>query len=109
MRQADRRQFRRTSLRLRISQLGGLGQDCDQSELWTSDISAGGMYFHVPLPAALARGTYLTFELTVPPGEGYSSSAGKVRGSGQVVRSALASGLGTGVAVQFTKPLALDF
>jgi hypothetical protein len=105
----DRRQFRRTRLRLRIARLEGLDEIAEGQEVWTADVSAGGMFFRVPLTGQPALGTDLAFELSVPPGEGYSHSAGKVRGSGKVVRALHIPDAGTGVAVQFTRPLALDF
>ena len=107
--QEDRRQFRRARLRLRISRLEGLEPAPRAAELWTTDVSAGGMFFYAPLPGEPALGADLSFELSVPPGEGYSSSAGKVRGSGKVVRTLATAEGGTGVAVHFTRPLALDF
>ena len=109
MRQGNRRRFRRARLRLRVARLEGLVPNRGSSEAWTTNVSAGGMFIHVPLDAEPAVGTYLTFELSVPPGEGYSSSAGKVRGSGKVTRTQLSPDVGAGVAVQFTKPLALHF
>lgn len=109
MPQKDRRRFRRARLRLRIARLEGLGQGRGREDLWTTDVSAGGMFFHAPLVDEPAVGTNLTFELRVPPGEGYSSSAGKVRGSGKVIRAVAGGGAGTGLAVQFTRSLALDF
>ena len=109
MRHGNRRRFRRTQLRLRLARLEGLDPACDTSDVWTTDVSAGGMHFHIPLDAEPDPGTYLTFELSVPPGEGYSSSAGKVRGSGRIVRTGPSPDFGIGVAVEFTKPLALDF
>ncbi|HUS91700.1 MAG TPA: PilZ domain-containing protein [Phycisphaerae bacterium] len=109
MRQADRRRFRRTKLRLRLARLEGLRLVTETADLWTADVSAGGMCFCLPLDAEPELGTSLTFELSVPPGEGYSSSGGKARGSGKVVRTQPAPTMGVGVAVEFTKPLALDF
>ena len=109
MPEEDRRQFRRARLRLRIARLEGLGQSPRREDLWTTDVSAGGMFFHAPLVDEPAVGTNLAFELSVPPGEGYSSSAGKVRGSGKVIRAVVGRRPDTGLAVQFTRPLALDF
>jgi galactokinase len=109
MPQEDRRQFRRTRLRLQIARLEGLNQASQAQDLWTANMSAGGMFFRLPPGEPPATGTDLAFEITVPPGEGYSSSAGKVRGTGKVVRTQAMPDAGTGVAVQFTRPLALDF
>lgn len=105
----NRRQYRRTRLRLRIAQLEGVGMLPETHDLWTTDVSAGGMFFSAPLAAEPAPQTPLSFELNVPPGEGYSTSAGTVRGSGKVVRAIPVAEDQTGVAVQFTRPLALDF
>jgi len=75
------------------------------SHLWTADVSPGGMYIRTPIGEAPAVGTNLSFELSIPPGEGYSLSPGRIRGSGKVVRIEPSAG----VAVGFTSPLALDF
>jgi len=104
----DRRNYRRTRLRLRVTRVEGLGPSA-QGDFWTSDVSAGGMLFHVPLASQPHLGTTLSFELSVPPGEGYSSSAGKVRGSGKVIRALPESERLAGVAVEFTEPLSLEF
>ncbi|HUT00866.1 MAG TPA: PilZ domain-containing protein [Phycisphaerae bacterium] len=109
MAHGDRRKHRRTRLRLRIARLEGFGPALQEEDLWTSDVCAGGMLFQVPLPSEPNLETSLSFELNVPPGEGYSSSAGRIRGSGRVVRALPVSDKMTGVAVQFTQPLSLDF
>ena len=78
---------------------------------WTGTVSAGGMYFHVgpEAGAALAAGTDLSFTLTVPPGGGYSASAGTVRGSGRILRIEPVGEGVVGVAVHFSRPLSIDF
>ncbi|MGB2821659.1 MAG: PilZ domain-containing protein [Phycisphaerae bacterium] len=105
----DRRKHRRTRLRLRVARVEGLDPPSHQGDFWTSDVSAGGMLFHVPIAWQPRIGTALSFELSIPPGEGYSSSAGKVRGSGKVARSLPESETLAGIAVQFTEPLSLEF
>ncbi len=105
----NRRKYRRTRLRLRVARLEGLAPPPHQGESWTSDVSAGGMLFHVPLASQPRLGTALSFELSIPPGEGYSSAAGKVRGAGKVIRTLPESETLAGVAVQFTRPLSLEF
>ena len=105
----DRRQSRRAQLRLRIARLEGLDPPPQTRQLWTTDVSAGGMFFQANLADQPPLGARLSFELSIPPGEGYSSSAGKVRGTGEVVRVLASAAPRTGVAVQFTRPLALHF
>jgi hypothetical protein len=109
MSQDERRQYRRARLRLRIARMEGLQPLGDLSDLWTTDVSAGGMYFHAGFGEQPDVGAALSFEMHVPPGEGYSTSAGKVRGSGRVIRLHGGEQGATGVAVQFTRPLAFDF
>ena len=105
----DRRQFRRTRLRLRLARLEGAGASSQADELWTANVSAGGMFVSAALAEIPPLGAPVSFELVVPPGEGYWASSGKVSGSGKVVRALPAEREGTGLAVQFTRPLALDF
>jgi len=103
----NRRQYRRVRLRLRVSHMQGMEASAGTAELWTTDVSAGGMFLHISPGEQPLLGRPVSFELAVPPGEGYSSSGGSVCGTGKVVRVALA---GTpGVAVEFTRPLALRF
>jgi hypothetical protein len=105
----ERREHRRTRLRLRVSQIKGLPVPDGTSDLWTSNVSPGGMYVRTPFVDAPAVGTSLTFELSIPPGEGYSISAGRIRGSCKVVRVEPCAGPVAGLAVGFTSPLALEF
>ena len=109
MPQDERRQYRRARLRLCIARVEGLHPAGDPPDLWTSNVSAGGMYFQADLADQPDIGSSLSFEIHVPPGEGYSTSAGRVRGSGKVIRVQTGAEVGTGVAVQFTRPLAFDF
>lgn len=110
VRRQERRQEPRASLRLAISrmsvrdlvrELGG--------HLWTTNVSAGGMYMRCDseIGAELSEGTEVTFEMVVPPGGGYSASAGTVRGAGTVIRIEQVEKSVTGLAVQFAKPLAI--
>ncbi len=106
--QMERRKHFRSRLRLRISRLEGL-TGLTSGDLWTSDVSAGGMYFCAHLAGRPRPGEDVAFELAVPPGEGYSSSSGRIRGTGKVIRSIPVGEAGMGVAVQFTRSLALQF
>lgn len=67
------------------------------------------MYIRTPLIDNPEVGTSLTFELSIPPGEGYSISPGRIRGSGKVVRVEPSAEPVAGVAIGFTSPLALEF
>jgi hypothetical protein len=107
--QGERRQHRRVHLRLAISRLASRSPSGADSGLRTENVSAGGMYFQAPADLSPAEGTYVFFELSVPPGDGYSPSPGSIRGTGQVVRTDALKASATGVAVRFTQPLALDF
>jgi hypothetical protein len=103
----NRRQFRRVRLHLRVSHIQGVDTPGAAGNLWTTDVSAGGMFLHVPPSEEPPLGRPVSFELAVPPGEGYSSSGGTVSGTGKVVRVV---SVGTpGVAVEFTRPLAFRF
>lgn len=107
MEQTEKRSYRRVPLRLTVTRLTGDAAEAAGGPVFTSNVSAGGMYVHLPAEAALEPGRAITFELTVPPGEGYSTSQCRVRGRGRVVRcEPLQPGL-HGVAVQFTNRLSL--
>jgi hypothetical protein len=105
----ERREHRRTRLRLRISRIEGLPIQDAAVDLWTCDVSPGGMYLQVPVVEPAAIGARVAFELSIPPGEGYSLSAGRIMGSGKVVRIEPSAEPIAGIAVGFTSPLALDF
>ena len=109
MSKQERRKHRRTRLRLRISRIEGLPIQDAADVLWTCDVSPGGMYLQAPVVEPATIGSPITFELTIPPGEGYSLSAGRIRGSGKVVRIEPAGEPIAGIAVGFTSPLALEF
>jgi hypothetical protein len=67
------------------------------------------MYLEVPREHAPACQAELVFEMHVPPGAGYSASAGKIKGAGRVVRAEPLPQGAVGLAVQFSNPLALEF
>jgi len=67
------------------------------------------MYFQVPRGERPEAETPVSFELIVPPGEGYALTPGKVKGAGAIVRTDTPSPDTIGVAVRFTRPLALEF
>ena len=99
----------RVELRVPVS-WASVGSDSDaRGELWTRNVSAGGMYVHAPSAAAPAQGQVLRFQMTVPPGVGYSTSSGKVIGNGKVLRTSLLQTGQVGIAVRFTRTLAIDF
>jgi len=101
----ERRKFQRLQLRLPISGLSGQAR---AGELWTRDISPAGMLFHVAAGYAPQDGAIVSFELTVPPGEGYATCESKVRGAGRVVRKSPCDGQNTAVAIRFDRPLAIS-
>jgi hypothetical protein len=105
----DRRRHARVSISLPVSGLLGSESLGWTDRLNTSNVSAGGMYFHAPLPQPPEIGSEMSFVLTVPPGAGYSAFSGQVRGTGTVVRTANAGDGSVGIAIRFTQPLALDF
>ena len=107
--ESERRRYRRLSLRLPVAATEGAWPALPSGDLWTSNISAGGMYFKVAGQDAPADGAVLSFELSVPPGEGYSSCEGTIRGAGRVVRTDQAGQSQTGVALRFTQPRMLEF
>lgn len=110
VRRQERRQEPRANLRLAISRMS-VGDSAREfgGHLWTTNVSAGGMHMRcgAEIGAELSEGTKVTFELVVPPGGGYSASAGTVRGAGRVIRIEQAEEDVTGLAVQFAKPLAI--
>lgn len=105
----ERRTHRRTRLRLRITRLDGLCPTDGEGDFWTNDISTGGMYLHVPTEQVAEVGAAVSFELSIPPGEGYSLSSGRIRGNGKVVRVDRSAEITKGVAVGFISPLVLEF
>lgn len=110
VRRQERRKEPRGSLRLAISRMSVRDSVREWvGRLWTTNVSAGGMYMRcgADVGAELSEGAEVTFELVVPPGGGYSASAGTVRGVGTVIRIENAQESVTGLAVQFAKPLAI--
>ena len=105
----ERRRHHRASLRFPIRDIQGASQFAACGGLWTSNVSAGGMFFQVTVPSPPREGQDLSFELVVPPGEGYSAAGGRIRGTGTVVRSCASQSGAAGIAVQFGRPLRLDF
>lgn len=111
VRVVERRRYMRTRLRLAISKIAP-GDGVDGGRLWTSNVSAGGMYFSVRPEAAgpLGVGAEVSFELAVPPGAGYSSRPGTIRGAGRVVRTEQVAPQGAvGVAMCFAAPVSIQF
>jgi c-di-GMP-binding flagellar brake protein YcgR len=105
----ERRRHRRLRLRLPVRLACGKGSGKPPQERVTNNVSAGGMYLQVPRGRAPACQTEVVFEMHVPPGAGYSASAGKIKGAGRVVRSEPLRQGAVGLAVQFTNRLALEF
>jgi hypothetical protein len=105
----DRRQHRRLRLQLPIRSLVDSGAGRAIRAIRTADVSPGGMFFHAVAEDSPAVGTRIAFELAVPPGEGYSHTAGAVLGAGHVVRTADLGENLVGVAVRFIQPPATAF
>ena len=105
---AERRRHRRLPLRFGISRVGDPASSA-VPPIRTDNVSAGGMYFCAADADAPAKDEEVCFDLTVPPGQGYSPTGGTVRCLGTVVR-AEPIGRGTiGVAVHFAARPALQF
>ena len=102
----DRRTHRRLPLHLAVSLAG---RPASSGRWVTGNVSSGGMYLRVPAAEAPPAGSPLDFVLAVPAGQGHSSRDGAVRGSGCVTRLEELDEATVGLAVQFTKPLALHF
>jgi hypothetical protein len=66
------------------------------------------MFVEMPAGFAPEHGAEVAFELTVPPGEGYSACESKLRGAGRVVRKTSGAGERITVAVHFSQPLAFS-
>lgn len=67
------------------------------------------MHFHANCDQPLKIGAEMSFEISVPPGEGYSLATGTIRGSGRVVRVKTTNEKKIGIAVKFTDALTLEF
>ena len=109
----DRRRHRRLAIRLPVECLIGEKTAGSPLRAMTHNISAGGVYFDAP-PGVLQPGAGVELVVTVPPGEGYSPYAGRVRGPAEIVRvEPLAShpnGMErVGVAARFREELQLSF
>lgn len=75
----------------------------------TLDIASGGMRLNGSASRCPDEGAEMAFELSMPPGAGYSVLAGKLRGTGQVTRALRESDGKVALGLRFTQPLALDF
>jgi hypothetical protein len=106
MANTERRQHRRLPLHWSVS---GAGRLPSTGPWVTGNVSSGGMYLRIPAAEAPPAGSPLDFVLAVPAGGGHSSRDGAVRGSGCIRRLEELDGATVGLAVQFTKPLALHF
>jgi len=105
----DRRQHRRLRLQLAVSVAPAEQAQAQPETFWTANISPGGMYCQAARGWQPPGGRRIRFQLTVPPGGGYSGSEGTIGGAGEVVRvDSLENGT-VGVAVRFTDPLRLAF
>ncbi len=106
----ERRRHRRLKLRFPISRLGGLPglESAETNDLRTYDISTGGMYFRLPAGSEPARGKMVSFQLTVPAGEGHGLKPCTIQGAGRIVRTDPHASHQCGVAVTFTRPVALQ-
>ncbi len=105
MNQNENRQHRRLPLRLTIAQVKGLKS---AEALWTTNVSAGGMYLHLACDETPNPGLEVGFELLVPPGDGYSICPGRIHGKGTVLRATKIDSATTGIAVEFNHPPAMD-
>jgi len=110
MESSDRRRCQRLELRLPITRLATPDQDAWCLPACTVNISADGMYFHLPAEHAprAGEGSLLQFELAIPPGAGYSIRGGLIRGRGSIVRSERGKST-VGLALRFDRPLEVDF
>lgn len=112
--QVERRQDRRLVIRLPV--------DCHVREggsacrALTCDISTGGFYLEVDAGAAddLATVESFRFDMTVPPGAGYSPYRGRLSGTARVLRREPQGLAGEnpsrfGIAARFEQPLHLRF
>ena len=85
----ERRRHRRLALRWPIECKANLDPHRLLIRGLTDNISSGGLYLLAPNEkgnSALAEGTRLDVEFTVPPGEGHFPTEGRVRGTARVVR-----------------------
>ena len=119
----ERRQHRRLAIRLPIECLPAEGSRDGALRATTANISTGGVYFEVELPAdgeAPAPGSMVNVDLTIPPGDGHFPYEGRISSTAEVLRCEwlftqangsvhAASGRRVGVAGRFREPLKLDF
>ncbi|MFP3937498.1 MAG: PilZ domain-containing protein [Phycisphaerae bacterium] len=102
----DRRSHRRVPLRLPVASLGDFAEGV-RGGLFTTNVSPGGMLVRMPVDSAPRHGQEVRFELTVPPGEGYSVAPCLISGQGKVVRTDPGNANQCEVAVRFTQKLSL--
>jgi len=105
----ERRKSPRLSLRLGVVDLTSERSAGASGAFSTTNVSAGGILFNVPNSDAPPKGSEFWFELVVPPGEGYSACGGSIKGSGRVLRTAPLPDNVSCVAVEFSRPLAMEF
>ncbi len=105
----NRRIHNRANVRLSLSSISSHRGPLMDAEAWTSNISAGGMYFHAPPGQDLAPSSNISFELQIPPGSGYSVSGGTISGTGEVIRTDSLGEHDQGVALSFSQPLEMSF
>ena len=101
----ERREHRRLQLRLSLSRLTCSAGPAWNEEVWTDNVSAGGMYFRVPEGKEPECGQPVSFELTVPPGDGHSPTDTRLEGTGTIVRTDRSEQGDLGVAVRFARRL----
>ena len=110
--QRERRKHRRMAIRLPIECVSSSEGHQVTYRTITADISSDGVCFEADGNEFRIR-TPLEIELGVPPGDGHSPYAGRVRGTGRVVRVDRTNGDAAHakyrIAAHFSKPLKLVF
>lgn len=105
MSEKNRRRHDRISLRLGVVRAANASSIASGpitvDQWWTRDVSVGGMYIVAPSGSAVDKDSVLAFELSAPPGEGYSTHGCRIMASGQVVRQIEQADGTVGMAVQF--------
>lgn len=111
----DRRKHQRLAVRLPLEcRWPGEAQAV---RAFTQDISTGGVYFELDMPAGSPGPqvqSFLGLDVTVPPGPGHSPYSGRVSAAAEVVRCSPLSDPkpgsdGYGIAARFKQPLQLRF
>ena len=110
--ESERRNHRRMTIRLPIECVSSSNGHQVTYRTVTTDISSGGVCFEADGNDFPVRAC-LEIELGVPPGDGHSPYAGRVRGTGRVVRVDRGNGdpahAKYRIAANFSKPLKLVF